>query len=119
MKPPILTPTRFENAIWEGLIASDTQPSIEAFLHGERIEGVTVDSSPEGWVVQIPVPKSALSDGVHSIVIRDETTQDTLGSFTVIAGVPAAESLLAEVDLLRAELDMLKRVVRQAHKPGE
>jgi hypothetical protein len=40
-------------------------------------------------------------------------TGETLAHFTIITGVPMEDDLRAEVDLLRAELDMLKRAFRR------
>ena len=51
--------------------------------------------------------------GVVRQVIERAANGETLGHVTLIAGDPLAEDLLAEVDLLRAELDMLKRAFRR------
>ena len=39
--------------------------------------------------------------------------EEVLGSFTLIAGEALGDDLRAEVSLLRAELDMLKRAFRR------
>ena len=46
-------------------------------------------------------------------LIRNRGTGETLAHFTIITGVPMEDDLRAEVDLLRAELDMLKRAFRR------
>jgi len=38
---------------------------------------------------------------------------DKLGHFTIITGVAMEDDIRAEMDLLRAELDMLKRAFRR------
>ena len=53
-----------------------------------------------------------LSDGVHSCVIF-LATGEKIGDFTVIAGEILAGDLRAEIAQLRAELDLLKTVVRR------
>lgn len=109
-----LTPTRFQNGLWEGLISAQAEPRVEALYLAEPLPDVAVEHTTEGWSLRVPVPMAALSDGVHTIVIMDTQTRQKLGDFTIIAGSPAAAGLQAEVALLRAELDMLKQVVRRA-----
>ena len=46
-------------------------------------------------------------------MIIDADANVKLGDFTLIAGEPLADDLRAEVELLRAELDMLKRAFRR------
>lgn len=114
MTETILTPTRFENAIWEGHLTGDSPPQVEALYLGEPLPDVELTPDAAGWVLTVPVPMAALSEGVHCIVIRDQMTGRKLGDFTIIAGSPAADDLRAEVALLRAELDMLKRAFRRS-----
>ena len=38
---------------------------------------------------------------------------EVLASFTLVAGVPLEEDLRAEISLLRAELDLLKKAFRR------
>ena len=107
-----LTPTRFENGIWEGHLSSPKTPVIEVLCHSETIPGIEVAPDSDGWNLRFPVPVSALSEGIHTFVICDATSGQKLESFSVI-GSPAADDLQAEVALLRAELDMLKRAFRR------
>ena len=53
-----------------------------------------------------------LSDCVHSCIIS-WTTGEKIGDFTVIAGDVLAGDLRAEIEQLRAELNLLKTVVRR------
>ncbi|WP_170330367.1 hypothetical protein [Ruegeria arenilitoris] len=115
----ILTPIRFENGIWQGHLQADTEPRVEVRYLGETLDDVQVSASEGGWDLTIPVPVAALSDGVHCFVIADAASSEKLGDFTIIAGTPAADDLRAEVELLRAELDMLKRAFRRAHSVTE
>ncbi len=80
------------------------------------VPGLTVTPIPDRaleWAVRLPVPVSALGEGVQTFLFRDRTTGETLAHFTVITGVAMEDDLRAEVDLLRAELDMLKRAFRR------
>jgi hypothetical protein len=50
---------------------------------------------------------------VQTFLIRNRDTGETMQHFTVITGVAMEDDLRAEVDLLRSELDMLKRAFRR------
>ena len=114
-----LTKIRFSNGVWEGKLsnAPDTgvRPDIQVRLLDQLIDGLHLKEGGSGteWDLQVTVPSYALADGVHSFVIYDAATDTKLGDFTLIAGEAAADDLRAEVELLRAELDMLKRAFRR------
>lgn len=114
-----LTKIRFRNGIWEGRIsgasASGARPGITVMFQDQPVGGVTLnEGQSEGdWLVAIPVPAEALADGVQTFVIFDDAAGTRLGDFTLIAGEAVADDLRAEVELLRAELDMLKRAFRR------
>ncbi|MEY4983585.1 MAG: hypothetical protein RIR62_1851 [Pseudomonadota bacterium] len=112
-----LTPTRIREGVWEGVLTGAMgNPALEARLHGAEVPGLTVTPVPDrpgDWAVRLPIPPSALSEGVQTFLISDRATGEKLVHFTVITGVALEDDLRAEVDLLRAELDMLKRAFRR------
>ncbi len=112
-----LTKTRIRAGHWEGVLTGTTdQPDIAVFLLEQQLAGVTVAAVPERtaeWAIKVPIPASALSEGVQTFLIRDAKSGDTLNHFTIITGVAMEDDLRAEIDLLRAELDMLKRAFRR------
>lgn len=112
-----LTPTRMRQGIWEGMVKQTGTgvPQIRVTHLDITVPDVEVkEAETEGyWQVQIPVPTAAISDGVQVFVIADATDDTTLGQFTLIAGEVLGEDLRTEVELLRAELDMLKRAFRR------
>ena len=65
--------------------------------------------------VRVPVPPDLLSEGVQTFLIRRKggPEEPVLTHFTIITGVAMEDDLRAEFDLLRAELDMLKRAFRR------
>ena len=63
-------------------------------------------------MLSLPIPARVLHDGVHSFVILDGDDQK-LGQFAIMAGDLADSDIRAELDLLRAELDMLKTAFRR------
>jgi len=116
MSEPTLTATRLFEGVWEGVLTgTEDQPDIQASHLGAPVEGVTVTADGENacWLVQVPVPVAALSDGVQTFVISDRRTGATLNSFTILAGDVLDDDIRSEVDLLRAELDMLKKAFRR------
>lgn len=117
MSEIVLTKTRIRAGVWEGVLRGTTgTPQIEV-LHLEKpVSGVTALAVPDRageWLVQVPIPVELLSEGVQTFLIRDTATGEKLQHFTVITGVAMEDDMRAEVDLLRAELDMLKRAFRR------
>lgn len=114
-----VTKTRIHAGIWEGLIvaaeADGTEPNI-AVTHLEKpLTGFAVSKNtvPGRWALRIAIPPELLSDGVQVFVISDKASGEKLDSFTIVTGEPLEDDIRAEVELLRAELDMLKRAFRR------
>ncbi len=112
-----LTKTQILGGHWEGVLTGDgnAAPGLCVTHLGNRIDGVVVtdDAADGGWRVRVPIPPEVIADGVQTFVITDDATGRTLGSFALLAGEALAEDIRAEMDLLRAELDMLKRAFRR------
>jgi len=112
-----LTKTRIKAGIWEGILTgSDTAPRVEVMLLERAVPGVVVEAVPgqaTEWAVRVPIPAEALAEGVQTFLIREVGTTESLAHFTVITGVALEDDLRAELDLLRQELDMLKRAFRR------
>lgn len=112
-----LTKTRIRAGIWEGVLTgAPTVPQIEVRLLDQPLPGVTltaVEGRPGNWALRVPVPLSALNEGVQTFLINDKASGETLSHFTIVTGVAMEDDLRAEIDLLRAELDMLKRAFRR------
>lgn len=108
-----LVAARLRRGVWEGVLEGGEAPRPVATHEGREVPGVTVEAEGEAWVVRVPVPPEAVGDGVHTVVVRDEGTGETLASFALVAGEALAPDLRAELDLLRAELDLLKSAFRR------
>ncbi len=114
-----LTRTQIVEGVWQGHLVSasgdNTHPALSVTHQGVPIDGVTVTDAEgdPGWVVRVPIPATAISDGVQTFVIVDDRTAEKLDSFALLAGDALAEDIRAEMELLRAELDMLKRAFRR------
>lgn len=110
-----LTQTRIRAGVWEGVLTGTTNPVLSVTANGEAVPGVTVApmaETPGVHAVRIPIPAQAIAEGITTFLILDPAG-NRLGHFTLAAGLPLDEDIRAEVDLLRAELDMLKRAFRR------
>lgn len=115
-----LTATRLFEGVWQGVLTAadkdgNFQPEIEVTHLGKPVEGVTVteDATKGFWLMRVPVPPAALSDGVQTFLISDQRTGARLNSFAIFAGDLLSDDIRVEMDLLRAELDMLKKAFRR------
>ena len=114
-----LTKIRFRNGKWEGRLdgTPDTgvKPGIRVTCLDRPVDSVELTEGDTGkiWNLTVTIPTEAIADGVQTFLIFDSETDEKLGAFTLIGGDPAADDLLSEVSLLRAELDMLKRAFRR------
>jgi hypothetical protein len=110
-----LTQTRIANGIWEGVLAGPANPTaLEAMHQGRKLEGVTVTPVPGQsgtHAVQLVIPATLLTEGVQTVLLQ--AGGNVLASFTLVAGQPLEEDLRAEIGLLRAELDLLKKAFRR------
>jgi hypothetical protein len=116
MSDLILTKTSLIAGVWQGVLTghTGTAPPQLRVTHLDRdLSDVTLQSEPGQWAVSVPIPAALISDGVHSFVIQDATSGTVLSRFSIVAGDVLAEDIRAEMDLLRAELDMLKRAFRR------
>lgn len=112
--------TRIQAGIWEGVITSTAETDIEPVIEVTHLEqpiqslAVTADSKDKDvWHLRIAIPPELLSDGVQVFEISDKGTGEKLESFSILTGEPLEDDIRAEVELLRAELDMLKRAFRR------
>ncbi|MDP4992108.1 MAG: hypothetical protein NWQ37_13005 [Marivita lacus] len=114
-----MSKARFFEGVWEGVIAGDSDdsptPKIEVRVQDKPVPDVSLDPLPDpgSWLLKVPVPTHFLADGVHTFMISESTLGQALGNFSIIAGDAAGEDIRAEMSLLRAELDMLKRSFRR------
>ncbi|MDZ4095317.1 MAG: hypothetical protein U1D35_10480 [Paracoccaceae bacterium] len=117
MSEQALTKTRIRAGVWEGVLSgAAARPTLEVLHLEVALAGVTiteVPGHPGDWAVRVPIPIEVLSEGVQTFVIRDKTAGEALAHFTIITGVAMENDMRAEVDLIRAELDMLKRAFRR------
>jgi len=115
-----LVKTRIQAGIWEGVLSGGpqdgTKPEIVVTHLDRPVSTIVLTDdidAPGSWGVKIVIPPDLLSDGVQTFLIWDAETEEQLDSFTIITGEPMEDDIRGELDLLRAELDMLKRAFRR------
>jgi hypothetical protein len=112
---PKLEQGRIAGGVWEGILSdAGNRPVIEALHEGRVIDGVEVlpETSTAGrFIVRVPIPAWVLNEGVQTVLVRSVET--VLAQFTLIAGQPLDEDIRAELSVLRAELDLLKRAFQR------
>jgi hypothetical protein len=114
-----LTPLGLRAGVWAGVIAGPAgapPPPLEVRHLDRLLPGVTLTAladRPGHYTLRVPVPAETLSEGVQTYLVRDGVRDVTLGSFAILAGEALEADIRAEVDLLRAELDLLKRAFRR------
>ncbi len=110
--------------IWQGILQRKTPPARLLLVHmGARI--AEARATPEGdgrWRITVAIPAERLSDGVQTFLLVEDEAQGVappdpgalqLSHLTVVAGEPLDLDLRAEVDLLRGELDLMKKELRR------
>ena len=112
-RPFRLVPLRLAGGVWEGVWEGPAAPRLRATHEGREVAGLTVAEADGAWVVRLPLPAGIIADGVQTVVIADAETGEAEATVSLVAGEALAGDLRAEIDLLRAELDMLKRAFRR------
>lgn len=120
-----LAKARIREGVWEGVLKAPAGPlpPLEATLEGQILQGLEIapiEDRPGRWRLRLPIPAEALNEGVQTFAIRATGDADLLAHFTIVTGVPLEDDIRAELDLLRAELELLKQVLRRhiGQNPG-
>lgn len=117
MSPMKLTKTRMLEGIWQGVIsgAGDAKPEIAVTHANANVPGFKLvhNETEKHWVLTVPIPASAIADGIQTVLVMDRSADQKIGEIIVIGDDVSDVDLRAEMDLLRAELDMLKRAFRR------
>jgi len=93
-----------------------TLPDLELVLDGAQLGAAVLDQTAGAdgrHRVTARIPAEAISDGVAVLILREMGSDTALAHVPLIAGAPLNDDIHSEVALLRAELDMLKSVLRR------
>lgn len=114
-----LVKTRIQGGVWEGVLTGvpgSAAPDLIVTHLGQPVGNAAVAPDPAGagtYSVRVAIPPDLLSDGVQTFLIADAADGETLDAFTIVTGEPLEDDIRGELDLLRAELDLLKRAFRR------
>ena len=86
-----LVKTRIVEGVWQGVLSG----------------GLSAGEAPELVVTHLD------REIEGAFLISKQATGERLASFTVVTGEPLEDDIRGELDLLRAELDMLKKAFRR------
>ncbi len=104
--------SRLRSGEWIVELSAPEQPALEVSFRGEALEdGIWEDLGEGRWRLRQPVPVGMLDEGAQSFVLAD-STGDVVARLSLLAGEPVAQELVAQVERLQAELDLLKRAFR-------
>lgn len=114
----VLTKTKLQQGRWEGILSGATAssaPKLSVTHQGTQVQDVSVTeiSDTNTFAVAIAIPAEAIADGMQTLLVQDASDDTKLATITLMAGEALGDDLQVEVDLLRAELDMLKRAFRR------
>ena len=95
-------------------IPADTPPDLALQYLGEDLpDAHLVHLSDDKWRLEVPIPSNLLSDGVHTLLLVKDQGTDLLHSHVIASGTALSQDMRAELALMRAELDLLKRAFRR------
>lgn len=110
----MLQMSRLREGRWEGIVSSHNMPKIQITHLDKPVGEPSVeDMGKDRWRVSVAIPPVLLNEGILTFLVFDEVGQEKIGEFLINAGLSAGEDLRAEVDLLRAELDLMKKAFRR------
>ena len=113
-----LTGLGIHEGTWRGVLRRDGPddwvPDLVVSHQGTALDGLAVvPVGPGEWRLELPIPAALICDGVQTFLVTERGGDEVLARFAFVAGAPLAEDLRAEIELLRAELDLLKRAFRR------
>ncbi len=115
-----LTKKQIIGGRYEGILRASSKgrptPDLELIHLGGVVGSVNVEpfgGDGDEWVVNADIPSELLVDGVQTFLFVFAGQTEILDHFSMITGEPLEDDLRGEIDLLRAELDMLKRAFRR------
>ena len=113
-----------KSGIWQGVLRRDTPPGRLLLVHmGARVGDARATAQDDGsWRIAAAIPPQKLSDGVQTFLLLEDQGEGAeppqagashLSSLSIVAGELVEEDMRAEMNLLRSELDLLKKELRR------
>lgn len=108
-----LTTLGFHAGIWNGRITGPVPNEIEVLCADETLEGVEI--APDGKnaaLISVPILSDHLNEGINTFLVVNKETKSEIGGFGIAIAYCGDDNIRAEVQLLRAELNLLKKALR-------
>ena len=109
--------SEMRDGIWNGVVSGPkdgNQPDIEISCLDRVLDGVSLEDQGLGvWKLSFPVPADLLSDGVQILVVTEKSSGTRIGNYPIISGQSLEDDFRVEVELLRAEVELLKKTLRK------
>jgi len=113
-----------QGGVWQGVLYRDTRPGRLMLVHmGDCVAEARMAAGAEGrWHVAVDIPSERLSDGAQSFLLLEDAGAEgepprpgarPLASLTLVAGGILEGDLHAELGLMRAELELIKKELRR------
>lgn len=113
-----------KSGIWQGILRRDQAPGRLLLVHmGSRVGDARATAQEDGsWRIAAAIPPQKLSDGVQTFLLLEDAGEGAeppqpaarhLSSLSIVAGELLEEDMRAEMNLMRSELDLLKRELRR------
>lgn len=114
----------FKGGVWQGILHRERAPDrVILTHHGETVAQARVtDGGPKIWRIAVAIPADRLSDGVQTFILLEDHGEgseaprpgaERLAVLPVLAGAMLDEDIPAELALLKAEVELLKREFRR------
>lgn len=114
---------------WTGILTARAAPArVLVTRLAETVALARITPAGEGaWRIEADLPPRILSEGVHSLVLLADDGQGDqppgpgatrLARLPLLAGQALSDDLIAEIQQLRAELELLKREFRRFAQTG-
>ncbi len=119
MSEIVLETGRVQGGRWSGHVRTDDpsfgEAEIALVLAGEKVAPVHVAPGGESglWRLEVEIPAALIEEGLRTFTIERDGRTAPLASFSILAGAPLAPDIRAELELLRAELELVKRALRR------
>ena len=97
---------------WKQCLNSDCYCGEKRFLVCRRLMTLL-----ERFELKVPIPITAVGNGSNSLVVCSSENDDILAKIHVVAGNILDHEIVAELQILREELDLLKKAFRR-HASG-
>lgn len=113
-----------KSGIWQGVLRREAPPGRLLLVHmGARVGDARATVQDDGsWRIAAAIPPQKLSDGVQTFLLLEDQGEGAeppqagahhLSSLSIAAGELVEEDMRAEMNLMRSELDLLKRELRR------